>query len=271
MELADRLAGAGGQGGAADPNKPGDGKGRDAQSRIQQLVRERNEAREAWEKLNSDHHALREEVAELRGAVTRAGDGGNNGMTEDGEIRSWSDVPDGALSKAFQMGLQSDTPETAFQAVVERVRRDLSKHGDEVLNKGRQEIEAREYQSRVEQRIMSDFGDEAANPDSELVRRAGAYANSFRQRYGKDALDRMPDLAHTAFMLADRDVNSGSIKDRMAQLERENESFRRRLSVEPGMPPGAQKAPDEYHELLKQGNVKGALRSLRSVRSFDGE
>jgi hypothetical protein len=264
-ELVDKFAGGSSPaaGGPTTSDKDGDGgsrRNRDAESRIAQLTREKNNFRAAMEQQSSEVRELREQFAEMRGQMSVNGQ-------PDKPISSWSEVQD--IPGALKMGLnpESPNPDAVYNAMDEMIRRRFDSFKDDVLNQGRQEHQQADLSRQVEAEISQKFGDEARDTTSPLFERASAYAQQFKQRYGDDVLDRHPDMALDAFARAKIDLTAGE-SDRIKELEGQLESLKAQGSVEPGSRSVARQS-DEVRDALKARDPKAAIRALGSVQSFN--
>ena len=115
---------------------------------------------------------------------------------------------------------------------------------------------------------MKDFGQEAADPKSDLYRKADAHYAQLRAAYrqmhgdrrGDEMLSSNPEAEYACFAKAAAE-SWAPLKDELSRLRGEVEKFKQVGSMEIGRSSAAP-PPDEVKEALKSGDWRSAIRKL---------
>lgn len=245
--------------GNADPNREG---GDRFQQRINELNAQKKWWQERYEQNEARLQALQEQVDMLQS--TPAAQGGN--VSQTGMPSSWQDLTDDNLSQAYAWGGENGNYQAQFQAIGEFIRRATEKASEKVLERADQKLTGTQRSAQVQQKVLSEFGDDAANQTSPLWQKANQYAQQLQQQHGQDVLQRMPEAYYSCFAMADRDLRSGE-REELQTLRQEVQRFKEAQATEPGSI-GAVRLGTESANALKSGDIRGAIQNLGIVKSF---
>jgi hypothetical protein len=247
--------------GNAVPNREG---GDRFQKRIDELTGQKKWWQERAERMEGEMQELKSEFADLRN--TMAAPGGQ--APQQGMPSSWQDLSDDNLAQAYSWGGENGNYQAQFQAIGEFIRRNTEKASEKVLERGRQEMTGAQKAAQVQQKVLTEFGDDAASQSSPLWQKANQYAQQLQQQHGQDVLQKMPETYYSCFAMADRDLRSGE-REELQTLRQEMQKVKEAQATEPGSI-GAVRLGTESANALKDGNIKGAIQSLGIVKSFGG-
>lgn len=261
--------------GSTGPQDPQGASSR-VQERIQQLTREREEAKRGFSEARSELGSVRQEVEQLRELIQQSIQGGRQ-SDESGSPQSWGDVPTKDLNEALSSEFLQERPEMFRAALEEKVRRMTDRAVSGALEKfgsGMQERQTmREAQQQVRSQIAREFGSEVGNPESELYKAAdrlyGEKLARLDQLYpgkGREMIERDPWSEYDCFRQAS--IQLGSVpRDKFEELSSQLQRQNRIRSMESGIS-GALYANNDRASDLKRGDVKSAIRKTGILRSF---
>lgn len=246
-----------GTGSGPAPKTGGDHK--DAESRINALVAQRNEAQRRFQAAEQRVVDLESRFAALEGRVSQQ----PSQQADQGIPTSWEQLNETQLQKAYADAVESQNAHGQFA-----IQKELQRRAAESMAKSNQQstqdlLQHQRNLQEVASRIQSEFG-ARAKPGDPLYERADAYASMLSQKYGKDVLQKQPDLIFLAFAAAERDISipeRQELQDLRAQVER----FKAQQSIEPGAVRGVRHNA-EVSEALKRGDVNAAVSSLNIVK-----
>lgn len=214
------------------------------------------------------------EAAEMRERIARL-EGRNEAepapeQRTRGTPRSFQEMEDGELSKAWDYALSDDTknPQMLDQIVEERIRRRMEKMSSQVAKDTTKQIQQNQLLRDTNARILQDFGPEAFQDGTELREAALEFMAQYIERYGKDAVSKSPDYQYDAFLRAERKLKTLSDRERMTQLEQENKVLQTKASLlERGGAIGmASKPSDKVTETLRAGGPNAVRDSIKGLR-----
>lgn len=249
----------------AGSNREGDDKHPHFQKRIDELNAQKKWWQDRAERLETQMQTLEERVSDLQNTMPAAG----GQASQSGMPSSWTDLSDDNLAQAYAWGGENANYQAQFQAIGEFIRRATEKASEKVLERGRSEMTSAQKVAQVQQKVVSEFGDDAANQTSELWQRANTYAQQFQQQHGQDVLQKMPETLYSCFAMADRDLRSGE-REELQSLRQQLQQVKEAQATEPGTV-GAVRLGTESANALKSGDIRGAIRNLGIVKSIGGE
>lgn len=243
----------------------GDGKGGKDRSfdgrmaELKGLVAEKNRFQDTITALSSENSVLKERLARLEERFQSIPQ-----PKDDGLPKSLEDLSEGQLFEAFRGGITNgENPQFSYQALEERMRRMTKDAVNEALQRGQEHLQSQQTLAEVTNRILHAYPD-AKDPESALTKAAMPYLNELQQKYGKDVFQKTPHMLEAAYGNAHRDLSLRD-RDRLLQLEQENQRLKELTSLEPGARAGT-RPNDAVRESLEKGDVRSAIRSLGIVK-----
>lgn len=183
--------------------------------------------------------------------------------------REWKDLTEPELASLVQENSVAD-PTLVLRASKELARREAEALIERERGSFQKELQRREEIQTTWATVNREFGPDAQNPQSRLRQEAEAVAARITQKMGKDAFQQNPDLLYFAFAEADRRLKTSAVSDATKELERLRTLEKSRSAgVEPLM--SASEARASKEELLKRGDVRGAIGQLDIIRVLRGE
>ena len=246
--------------GNASPNREG---GDRFQKRIDELNAQKKWWQDRAERMEGQMQSLEDRVAQMQATMSTPGGGSPQG----GMPSSWTDLSDENLAQAYSWGGENGNYQAQFQAIGEFIRRATEKASEKVLERADQKLTNTQKISGVQQKVLAEFGDDAANQTSELWQRANQYAQQLQREHGQDALTRFPEAYYSCFAMADRDLRSGE-REELQNLRQEMQRIKEAQATEPGSI-GATRLGTESANALKGGDIRGAIQNLGVVKSFE--
>ncbi len=186
--------------------------------------------------------------------------------------KSFTDMEDGQLDDAWNYASSDETknPQLLNQILEEKVRRRVEAGYQKALTDGQKQIEKAQLLRDTNARILQDFGADAFDQESTLYQAAAEEMDEFLRLYGPDRVKSLPTLRYDAFLRAVHKTKTPADRERLEQLEAENQALHQRASVleRGGVIGAAPKPSDEALDALKTGGPKAAIRRLRLTQSL---
>lgn len=218
--------------------------------------------RNKYERDVGDVNALKEKVAKLEGLAEGLSVG--NGTAKKSNPASWQEADDSVLSDAIKKGIEEQNPTLVEMATKEQTRREIEKVRASVLEeadkRSRAVVQETTQRQQVLRDIVSTFGADVMNEDSELRRRADELYFQKVKLYGEEAVRRMPDTAFDCFARAQVEVQAKRAPE-IAAREQKLADIEARQELERSSVVGAARTKTEVSDLLARGDKRGALRA----------
>lgn len=252
---------------AAPPKVPG--ARNDPQARIDELSAQKAHFQKQAQKYGNELQALREEVANLKGQVTAA----QPPPAPRGVPKTWQEMSDDQLEEAKRYARQNEQPDVLDSIYEEKTRRAADAARRAAVEESDKRSQRAQLLRDVHSRILEDFGQEAFNPESPLYQGANGYLQEQRRLYG-DASASEPHRLYDAFAHSERNTRVKSERERLAQLEQENQALKDRATLAEragAIGSNARQVPDEVKDALKAGNRRAAVKATGTTQSIAAE
>jgi predicted metalloendopeptidase len=178
-------------------------------------------------------------------------------------------MSDDELDQAKTYARTNDAHEMLDAVYEERARRTADAARKQAVEEAGKSFEQKLLLRDIHQKILTDFGPEAFNDESELKQVASNYLRQQANLYGEASIN--PHKLYDAYSFAERQTKVLSERSRLQELEQENRTLREQASLAErgGAAVGnARPLTDEVKDALKRGDRKRAVAGLAVARSL---